>query len=257
MSIQFSDPTNLKGLAQLYATEIGYKNPAEFTGNTTYMKQFAAAVNLAMDDFFAIALTASGKWQLDDSNHGDYPIIKTNLVSGQRDYTFTTDGAGSLILDIYKVAILPSSTATLYEEISPIDQQSEAGAEDMVAEQTAGGIPYQYDKTSNAIFLDPIPNYSVNNGLKMYINRESSYFAYTDTTKKPGVPGLFHAYFYLKPALENARVNNLANWEKLRERVEEFEGDEARRITGSIQKHFGKREKDVRQVMTPKRSLYI
>lgn len=251
MSIQFSDPTNLKGLAQLYATEIGYKNPAEFTNNTTYMKQFAADVNLAMDDFFAIAIPASGTWQLDDSNHGDYPIIKTNIVSGQRDYTFTTDGSGNLILDIYRVAILPSATATLYEEIYPIDAQSDVDTVGLVQENATTGVPYRYDKTSNGIFFDPIPSYNATNGLKMYINRESSYFAYTDTTKKPGVPGLFHKYFYLKPAAENARRNNLSNAAKLMDEVAKMEGVPGR--AGSIAKYFGFRARDERKQLTMSR----
>lgn len=255
MSIQFSDASNYRGIIQMLEKELGF-NRGDISGNSNKLKDFTADINFALDDFFALALTASGKWQLDDSNQTDYPIIKANLVSAQRDYIFTTDGTGNLILDIYKVAILPSATATLYEEIKPIDQQSESGAEDLVAEQTSGGVPYQYDKTANGIFLDPRPNYNATNGLKVYINREASYFVSTDTTKKPGVPGLFHAYFYFKPALEYARRNNLTNWQRLKERVEEFEGDEARRITGSIQKHFGKREKDVRQIMTPKLSTH-
>lgn len=248
MSLQLSDTTNFRGLAQLFEREVGY-NQGDVTGDTSRLKHFVADANLAWDDYLAIALTASGTWQFDDSNHADYPIIKTNLVDGQKDYAFTTDEQGNLILDIYKVAILPSATATLYQEIYPIDQQSPDSGLDLVSETTAEGVPTEYDKTANALFLTPTPSYSATNGLKVYINREASYFTYTDTTKKPGCPGLHHAYFYLKPALEYARRNNLANERKIKERVEELEK--------SIKEYFGKRSKDEKPTIKPKKILYI
>jgi hypothetical protein len=71
--------------------------------------------------------------------------------------------------------------------------------------QNASGVPTRCDKTANGLFLDLIPNYTRAASLKVFINREASYFTYTDTTKKPGVPGIFHKYFVLKPALDYAR----------------------------------------------------
>ncbi len=256
MSIQFNDTTNYKGLVQIYEKECGFKR-GDISGDSTRLKELTADINLTWDDYLSIALTASGKWQFDDSNQTDYPIIKTNLVSGQRDYTFTTDEGGNLILDIYKVAILPSASSTLYQEINPIDQQSDNEAADIVAESTATGVPYTYDKTANGFFLDPIPSYNATSGLKVYINREPSYFTSSDTTKKPGCPGIHHRYFALKPALDYARRNNLANYNRLLEEVISFEGDEARGITGTIVKYFSRRSKDEAAVMTPKRILYI
>src|SRR3990167_10378043 len=116
MSVQFSDTTNYKGIIQLIEKELGFKR-GDISGDANLLKEITADVNLAWDDYLTIALPASGKWQFDDSNQTDYPIIKTNLVDGQRDYTFTTDEGGNLILDIYKVAILLSATDTLYQEI--------------------------------------------------------------------------------------------------------------------------------------------
>ena len=198
-----------------------------------------------MDDFWNIALPASGRWQLDDSNQTDYPIITTNLVANQRDYNFTTDETGNLILDIYRVLVLASATGTTYYDIYPVDAQSDIDTFGLTDGQDTTGTPFRYDKTANGIFLDPIPSYSATNGLKIYINREASYFTTADTTKKPGVPGILHKYFYLKPALDYARRNNLSNYNTLAVEVEKMEGK-----GGTIEKHFAFRSRDERKQLT-------
>lgn len=252
MSAQFNDTSTYKGLVQIYEKEIGAAR-GYVSDNSDRLKEFAADVNLAWDDYLTIALRASGKWQFDDSNlTTDYPIIYANLVSGQRDYTFTSDGTGNLILDIYNVAVLPSATATTYQEINTnIDQQTAFDASDISEEQTNTGVPWQYDKTANGIFLDPAPGYNATSGLKIWINREPSYFVSTDTTKMPGCPGNHHRYFALKPALDYARRQGLKNYNLLREEVVSFEGDAEKGIVGSIERDFTRREKDVTHVFRP------
>lgn len=268
MSIQFSDITTLKGLVQIYEKEIG-ADRGFVSDNSNRLKEFCADVNLAWDDYLNLAFKSSGMWQFDDTNHvdgsGNYtlPIIRTNLIDGQREYNFTTDEGGALVLDIQKVAILPSATATLYEEIYPIDQQSRDQAKDIVAESTVEGVPCQYDKTANSIFLDPIPSYTTTGGsggsygLKVYINREASYFTSSDTTKKPGCPGIHHRYFALKPALDYARRNDKSNYDRILKEVISFEGDEENGVTGSIERYFARRARDEKPRVTPKLSSYV
>jgi hypothetical protein len=246
LSIQFNDTTNYKGLVQLYEREMGY-DAGYISGNTQRLKQFAADSNLAWDEFMKLAAQASGTWQFDDSGHGDYPLIYLNIVSGQRDYNFTTDETGNLVLDFYKVGILQSSTDTEYVEISGVDQQS--GDSAIFAEDDATGTPIQYDKTANGIFLDPIPNYSVTKGIKIAINREASYFTYSDTTKKPGVPGSLQSWFYKFPAFEQAKRKGMANRDELARDIEILKRD--------IKEHFAMREKDVRHVMRGRGIQYI
>lgn len=242
MSIQFNDTTNLKGLAQFYERELGF-DLGYITGNTQRFKEFTADVNVAFDDFVTIAIPASGTWQFDDSNQTDYPIITTNIVANQRDYSFTTDESGNLILDIYRVFCKPSANEDTYDEIYPIDQQSDEGTSGFWDGQDLNGIPYHYDKTANGIFLDPVPDYNSTNGLKVMINRESSYFTTSDTTKKPGVPGLFHSWFYKKPALEYAKRKHLSNTNTLFSDVVKLEEN--------IEAHYAKRSRDERDIMTP------
>lgn len=219
------------------------------------MAQFVSDCNQALDDFWAIAIPASGTWQLDDSGHSDYPIITTDLVASQRDYSFTTDQQGNLILDIYRVFVKLSASSSIYQEIYPIDVQSDIGTEGFTDGQNLTGTPDHYDKTANGLFLDPIPSYASTNGLKLYINREASYFTTSDTTKKPGVHGDLHKYFYLKPASEYARRNNLANYRNIEREVLKLEGINGR--GGLIRETYARREKDVRKIMRPKKILYI
>lgn len=255
MSLPFSDTQNFKGIVQLYAKEIGIDRGV-IEADQSLLQELAAEVNITLDVFFSIGIQASGEWQLDDSNQSDYAIIKRNIVSGTRDYPFTTDGSGNLILDVIKVAILKSATATMPQEIYPIDISREDDVLQLLDETTTG-VPTGYDKLGNAIKFDIIPNYNATNGLEVYVNREASYLSWDDTTKKPGVPGILHPYFYLRPAREYARRNSLVSVSRLDQEVLNYEGDEDRGIIGKIGNYFGRREKDKRDIMTNKRVKYI
>lgn len=163
--------------------------------------------NLAIDRFLSIAIPASGKWQLDDSNHTDYPIIKTNLVSGQRDYSFTEDENGNLILDIFRVT--RANPSGIFEDIKRVDMQSDQDVTGFYDGQNLTGTPNKYDLTANGVFLDAIPNYNVTGGLQLHINREASYFTTSDTTKKVGFDGRFHEYFALYPSILYCKRNKM------------------------------------------------
>lgn len=252
MSLQFSDTTNYRGIIQIYEKELGF-NQGDVSGDTNRLKAATADINLALDDFTDIAIKSSGLWQFDDSNQTDYPIITTNIVSGQRDYAFTTDGSGNLILDIYRVVI--GDPSGVFRDITPVDQQTPNNngnyTSTFINGQNATGTPKGYDKTSNALFFDVIPNYNLTNGIKFFINRESSYFIYTDTTKKPGIPGLFHKYLALRAALDYARRNSLSVFPNLEAEVYRYEGNERLGINGSISSYFGNRSRDVRKRLLP------
>jgi len=256
MSLAFNDTTNFKGIIQIIEKEIE-KERGFISGNTNRLKETTADVNLAWDDYVYLALKASGTWQFDDSNFTDYPIIKTAITQGQRDYTFTTDEGSNLILDVHKVLIRPSASATDYVEIYPIDQQTKDHGADITSENTAQGVPTYYDKTANGIIFDRIPSYTRSEGLKVLINREPSYFTSSDTTKKPGCPGIHHRYFALKAALDYARRHGLASYARLREEVVSFEGDEEKGITGSIERYFSRRARDERPRLIPRLSPFV
>jgi len=215
MSLAYSDTSNGDGILQRIEDICGF-NATDITGNTTLLKKFTARVNATQNKIWAKIFQIDGTWQWDDSNQtADYPIIKTNIVADQRDYSFINDENSNRILDIHKVAILKSATDTLFDEIKPVDAQSGDYSPFVVDDTARTGTPYQYDKTANAIFLDPIPSYSATNGLKVYINREGYYFTTSDTTKVPGFAGTFHELLVLGPAYEYARDRGLAVADRL------------------------------------------
>jgi hypothetical protein len=244
MSLQYSDTTNKNGIIQQIERNCGF-NDGDITGSTLKFAQFNGDVNLALDDAVALIIGADGDWQFDDTNHTDYPIITTDIVSGQRDYSFTVDGSSNLVLDIYKVMV--AGTDGIYKEILPVDQQgannNNVNTDSLIDGQDKGGTVTRYDKTGNGIFLDLVPGYNQTAGLKIFINREGSHFAVSDTTKKPGFAGLFHEYLALVPSYKYARTNGLPNKEDLRLDILTMERD--------IKTYYGKRNKDINRRMTP------
>lgn len=253
MSIKLSDTTTKRGLVQFYEKELGL-NYGDISGNTEAMKEFVAQVNNTLDDYLLLWFNSAGTWQGDDINHTNkYNILTMNIVSGQRDYTFDLDQNSNKIIDISKVSILQSSTGTEYIPISPVDEL-ENNNDILVNNNT--GTPFQYGKIGNSIFLDPVPSYSVSNGIKMLVNREGSYFTTGDTDKIPGVP-VYHEYFYLKPAYNKACILGSQNLASLEKKVIDLEGSERLRVTGKIQNFFSKRERDKRNIMSPKITNFI
>ncbi len=197
LSIQFNNTTTKAGIVQLIERNLGFDD-AQISGDATLLAQFTGDVNLALDKALSLIFEVGGTWQYDDSNHTDYPIITTNIVQGQRDYSFSVDGSSNLILEIYKVMVADSTG--IYHEIWPVDVEQSRAPVNYDSGQNIQGTPITYDKLGNGIFLDPPANYNYTNGLKVYISREGSYFTTSDTTKKPGIAGLFHEYLAIRPS---------------------------------------------------------
>lgn len=239
MSLVFSNTTTKNGIIQQIERNCGM-NDGDISSDSTRLAQFTGDVNSALDKVFSVIFETGGTWQFDDSNHTDYPIITTNLVSGQRDYSFTTDGSSNLILEIYKVLVATDASVSQYTEIYPVDQQSNA-PKGYLDGLDVGGLPDTYDKTANGIFLDPIPNFNATYGLKVLISREGSYFTTSDTTKKPGFAGLFHEYLALRPSYFYCFRNQIALAKSLKDEMIEMEN--------AIRDYYKLREKDVKKTL--------
>lgn len=238
MSIEFSNTTTKRGLIQHIEDEVGF-NDGDILGDTTLFAKFTADINNAMDEVFALLFKTGGQWQFDDINHTKYPIIETGLVSGQRDYAFTLDEQGNMILDIYKVMV--KNPEGVYVEIDQVDQQAKNNARTNVDSFSDGqdvqGTPIRYDMTANGFFLDPIPNYAFSEGVKVFINREGSYFTTADTTKKAGFPSLFHYLLVFLPAIKYARIHNLPQLNQLKA--------DAQEMKDAMTDNKGKRSRDI------------
>lgn len=217
MSLVFSDTTNYKGIVQLYEEEIGVER-GFISGNTERLKSFTARVNLAVDDFLDLLIYNSGTWKPSDSNHPSFDEMTTDLESGRRDYSFLVDGEGNVVLDVYRLYAKTSPTGP-YHLLTPRDPDTEPDTNGFTDGQNTGGVPNSYDKQANLFILNPVPNYDATDGLKASISREALYFTHTDTTKKPGFYGLYHKYFFLKPAEDYATRNNLSNLPVIRAQI--------------------------------------
>lgn len=249
MSLQFSNTTTKKGIIQTIERRLfGAENYGYISGNSTRLAGFTAEVNLALDKALSIIFKADGRWQFDDANHPDYPILTANLIAGQRDYPFTTDSDGNVILDIFKVLVKLNDADGSYVEIDAVDVQSQKDTEGFTDGQNMQAVPYRYDKTANGIFLDPIPSYSMDNGLKLYVNREGSYFATSDTTKMPGFAGTYHEYLALVPAYNYARDNSLPNLAMIERDMLDMERQ--------IAAYYARRARDEKHVLRGKRFLF-
>jgi hypothetical protein len=223
----------------MYEKEIG-ANRGDISGNLIRLKEFTAEANNALDEYTRLAISASGRWKFDDSNHTDFPEITTDLVAGQREYTFVNDEEGNVILDIYRVYVKDSEGK--FKLIKPIDADTETVDKSNYDGQDTEGDTYEYDKTANGILLNLVPQDGVIEGLKVSINREASYFEHSDTIRRPGIYGLHHKYLYLKPALDYARRNTLTSYPRIEMEV--------LRIEREIKDGLNRRAKDERRRLT-------
>lgn len=192
MSLQFSDTTTKKGIVQV----IERMTTTQSASSSSYpLYDKTVDINAALANYMILATQAAGRWQVDDTNQEDYPIIFGNVVSGQQDYSFTVDEQGNQILDIFKVRIKDSNG-----NWATLKQRDLQDTVDSKLNSTTTGIPTEYDVTANGIFLTDIPNYTLEDALEIYISRTPTYFVSTDTTKKPGIPDIFHEYLAIRPS---------------------------------------------------------
>jgi len=249
MSLVFSDTSNENGIIQVIERNLfGDDGIGRITGSASLLKQFTSEVNLAYSRLLGIIFKADGRADYDDSNHTDYPIITTNIVQGQKDYPLTTDGSGNLVLEYKKAAVLSSATATTYDEIEPFDELEDRDNA-IVTGDTNQGVPSRYGLIANGIFFDVAPSYSATNGLKLFVNREQTFFLTTDTTKKPGFAGLYHEYLALRPSAQYAKRNLMSS-------APTFESDSLR-MEREVEDFYARRNQDERKIFTPKITNYV
>jgi hypothetical protein len=170
-----------------------------------------------------VALASSGTWEVDDTNQTDYPIMMTNIVANQQDYSFTIDETLNQVLDIFRVEIKDANGN--WQLVEAYDEYAETTS--LSQQQTETGTPTRYSKTANGIFLDRTPSYNSTNGLKIYYARTPSYFTITGGTTvsptKPGIPDMFHRYLSFKPAYHYCLAKGLPQAQAYKLEVDQLE----------------------------------
>lgn len=245
MGLPFSDTTNRTGIVQL----IEDRTNTVSSSTTSYtLATKTRDVNLAFAKFMMIAVKASGRWQVDDTNQSDYPISTTDIISGQSDYSFKIDGSSPVnqILDIHRVEMKDS--AGNWVLLRSFDMKDIEVALD--AYMPSAGTPAFYDKTSNALILYPAPNYNSTGGLKIYFSRTPSYFLSTDLTKQAGIPDMFHEYLAIRPSYYYCLSKGMADKAKAY-KVEMLEMEEM------IEEYYGSRQRDEDPKLSVNNSQWI
>jgi len=147
------------------STSSGIANFARFltnTNTTTYSAaDLYASVNTYLHYFVNEILEAMDGWDFKGE------IGTASLVANQQEYTFPTD-----ILKIKRVEI--TYDGTNWYTAQPMDINMRANATDTtsIANDFNKTNPY-YDAYDNSMFLYPIPDAAVTNGLKIWYEKEA------------------------------------------------------------------------------------
>ena len=163
-------------------------NTGDITNDTNLKEVFTARLNRQLEKYLGMLGASSRLSQTDDTNYTEHPFSLFDIVENQHDYEFLTDEDGNVITDITAVLIKVGNSFRKISKITLDDKDAEL----IMSPNDKKGIPSGYLERNNTIFLDPVPNYSLTEGGKLFYKRGPSYFATTDTTKQPGIPVQFH-----------------------------------------------------------------
>lgn len=218
--MQFNEIATKTGLIQDSEQRVfGDEGYGRISGDTNLLFQFTNRFNRALDRFAYLSLTADGRWEVDDTNYTTLSIGRTNLVSGQSQYGFSATQ-----LEIEKVLVKDLAGDLHVLTAAGINDQNANSFLTNTGDKT--GLPTRYFKRGESLFLDVIPDWDMTAGLIVYFKRGPSYFVYTDTTKEPGIPSLFHSYISLHADAEYGLDRNMAeakNWyTRLQEKEKEI-----------------------------------
>jgi len=140
--------------------------------NTYSYKDVISRINAALDRYFELISETSSISPFDDSNRTSEPIETQDLVNGQNKYKFSD--FTNEVLGICKLAVLDSNGYEYpldhigFNEIESFGNVSGSGGK---FDLNILGIPVEWTRFGNYIFLSPCPNYNKSGGLRAYIVR--------------------------------------------------------------------------------------
>lgn len=235
--MQFSDTTNLTGIAQI-ARDLTDTDSEQFP-----IEEITNYTNMGLDEFVRIAIKSDISWEFDGSNKSDEPEESINIVASQANYPLTTSSVELLVI----TRVEAKNSAGDYRKLFPINYD-EIGDKPLSQLFNTEGEPLYYDLRGNDIFLYPTPPANITDGLKIFYKRNVDKFVKTDTTKEPGIPSIFHPWLVHFVAYTKAIANNLANAPALARMVAEGEQ--------KIMDYYGSRNKTRNPRMKRRRVLF-
>jgi hypothetical protein len=231
----FSDSSTKTGLVEMV------RRLTNTDSNTYPIADLTADLNTIYSEYVSVMLSSDTRWQWDDSNFSTLPISTTDLVSGQRDYKFN-----DTFLKVIKVYV-KDATGNYYEltQLDPQDSVSNFEAMSMNENNSGNtGQPAWFDLDGDILRLQPSPNYSQTDGIKVFFQRYESVFASTDTTKVPAIPYPFHMGLAYGTAHIFALVHGQPTVDRLK--IEDIE------CRKSLAEFLSKRNKAERPTLTAK-----
>lgn len=240
--MQFSDTSTYNGLIQECETWLFGNDYGAIADNAKLLATFTRLLNNGLDEVTASIMEVDGRWQYDDSNYTDFPIATTTLVDAQQDYQLSVSHIKILGVEIKKAD-------GDYYTLSPLDLQDIRRKGLSITEfMDEKGLPIYYDKQGDSLVLYPAPDatqVTTAAGLKVFFQREPDYFEAGDTTKKPGIPSLFHDIPALFACAKYAKSNLMG------EKARELDAEIEKRMT-KLRDFFSNRSVDSKPVIRAK-----
>ena|SRR3990167_414165 len=179
--MQFSDTTNNQGLVQntywlLFRTH---------TSNDYVIAAVTRHMNIWYRRVQSWIFDSQGAWAWEDTNQTDLPYFRTNLTTGQDDYSLPTDYGA---IDRAEIKDVGGNWTILIERKR---SQIQTAIEQLY---TANGIPTYIEYFSNSYRLYPASDRTSSDGdsLRIYTTRMFDDFTVSDTTQEPGFHEMFH-----------------------------------------------------------------
>jgi len=193
----YNDTTNKLGIIQSCERYTGLGD-AIISGSTDKLMEFTAYSNTILRRLWHTIHESTGCWEYDDSNETDLPQATANLVSGTAKYALPTDA-----LTIKRVEVKDSSGNWVV--LKPLIREEIKVAIDEALDTDS--LPVYYRLLGDIIELFPASNYNSTSGLKVYYDRGSVAFVYTDTTKNPGIASEYQDLIPLGASIEWLDIN--------------------------------------------------
>lgn len=150
-------------------------------------------INIGYGEIIAVILRNDKKWKFDDTNQTLTLEATFNLSTGVSEYGLLASipDAAQDWTNFWGIEIKDSNGNWLpLKPITRDDVKRMGYAWDEYKDTSA--TPDEYMIEGTQLYLKAAPNYDSSDGGKIYMQRNPSYFASTDTTKVPGFASNFH-----------------------------------------------------------------
>ena len=167
------------------------------SGDTDNLRDATALANIASHRVWHLIFLSTGNWQYDDGNHTDLPSATANVVLGQRRYALPSEA-----LTVHRVEVKDKDGN--WYQLNPVTKEKVfEGLDDFMDEN---GYPIYYRLVNGVIEIYAPTDYSQDDSLKVYFDRDSVDFAYDATTTTPGFASPYHEIIPTKMAIEWLKV---------------------------------------------------